>query len=310
MLGPGGWTWVDRSGKPLGEAQQLGAAPELSPDGRWLTFQRNNEVSIDIWLMEVARGSPTKFTLDDATDGRPIWSPDSREIVFASDRNKEILNLYRKGLDNTGAEELLFESAEDKLPLDWCQCPGGEFILFQTSNPQTGDDLFAVSSAGDNKVTVANTRHSESDGRFSPNGRWVAYQSTETGRPEIYLQPFPGPGRKERVSKDGGVWVRWRRDGKELFYSTLDGKMMAVPVALSSNGHDIRPGEATPLFVGPYSNLGVLALRNQEYVVSLDGRSFLVPVLRELPAPEPIRVILNWRRPGRNQRFVDRWTFW
>ena len=305
-----GWTWVDRSGKSLGEVPQVGAAPELSPNDRWLAFQRNTDVSINIWLMEVARGSPQRFTLDDATEFRPIWSPESRHIAFASGRHTKIINLYRRRVD-TGAEELLFESAENKFPLDWCRCPGDEFVLFQTSSPQTGDDLFAVSTAEDNKViTVANTRHSESDGRFSPNGRWVAYQSTETGRPEIYLQPFPGPGRPVPVSKDGGVWVRWRGDGRELFYSALDGKMMAVPVALSSNGRDIELGEATQLFPGPYSNLGVLTQRNQEYVVSSDGKRFLVPVLRELPASEPIRVILNWRRPGWSQRFVDRWTFW
>jgi Tol biopolymer transport system component/tRNA A-37 threonylcarbamoyl transferase component Bud32 len=291
-----GWTWVDRSGTPAGEAQPLGAAPELSPDDRWLAFQRTGEFNVDVWLMEVARGVPTRFVSHDANDGQPIWSPDGRDIVFSSSR-KGILNLYRKPVDR-GNEEVLFESAEDKFALDWCRCPSGEFILFRTSgNPQTGNDLFAVSTAADhNKVTVANTRFTESDGRFSPDGRWVAYASNETSRSEIYLQPFPGPGRKRQISKDGGLSVRWRRDGTELFVLTLDGKMIAVPVTLSSNGQDFGLGEATTLFERPLPTRLNLE-RNKEFVVSSNGHRFLMPVPRELLPTEPIRVILHWRLP-------------
>jgi eukaryotic-like serine/threonine-protein kinase len=295
--GGGQWTWIDRSGKSAGEMLQLGAAPELSPDGRWLAFQRTGE-NVDVWLMELARGIATRFTSHDALDGLPIWSPDGSHIVFASNR-KTKLDLYRKRADSTDTEEVLFESAENKFPLDWCRCPSGEFILFRSSdNPQTSDDLFAVSTIRDhNKVTVANTPHTESSGRFSPDGRWVAYQSTETGRPEIYLQAFPGPGRKLPISTGGGVRMRWRRDGKELFYLALNGTMMTVPVILSANSQDIDVGRPTALFDIPSTSPSSFDQPAPEYVVSLDGQRFLIRAPRELPPPEPIKVILHWKPP-------------
>ena len=132
----------------------------------------------------------------------------------------------------------------------------------------------------------------ERQGQFSPDGKWIAYQSNESGRFEIYVQPFPGPEGKSLISTNGGGQVRWRRDGKELFYIALDGRLMAVPVQPASSGQAVDSGTPVPLFATP---VGGAPQVRQQYIVSSDGQRFLMKTVTEEAGPSPITVILNWR---------------
>jgi hypothetical protein len=145
-----------------------------------------------------------------------------------------------------------------------------------------------------NPFPVVQTAFEERDGQFSPDGKWIAYQSNESGRSEIVVQPFPGPGDKLQISTNGGAQVRWRHDGKELFYIALDGQLMAVPIQIAASGRSIEASSPVSLFATRVG--GALQGPNkQQYVVSLDGQRFLMNTLAEGDQPSPITVILNWK---------------
>ena len=151
---------------------------------------------------------------------------------------------------------------------------------------------------GDRKpFPVVQTNFDERDGQFSPDGKWIAYQSNESGRFEIYVQPFPGPGGKLQISTNGGAQVRWRRDGKELFYIALDDRLMAVPIRLASNGQTVEPGSPIPLFATRVGG-ALQTIFRQQYMVSPDGQRFLMNTITE-EAASPITVILNWKPPAK-----------
>ena len=138
------------------------------------------------------------------------------------------------------------------------------------------------------------TNFDERDGQFSPDGKWIAYQSNESGRFEIYVQPFPGPGGKVQVSTNGGAQVRWRRDGKELFYIALDDRLMAVPIRLATDGKTIETDAPVPLFVTHIGGACRSERHAPEYMVSPDGQRFLMNTITD-EAAAPITVILNWK---------------
>jgi hypothetical protein len=207
---------------------------------------------------------------------RPIWSPDGTQIVFASIA-KKVTDLFRKSLSG-GAAELLLETDGPKAATDWST--DGRFILYRSSDHGTGKtgwDIWAlpIDRAGrpSPQVQIVRTNFDEMDGQLSPDGKWIAYQSNETGRFEVYVQPFPGPGDRWPISRAGGAQVRWRRDGQELFYVALDDRLMAVPIQLASNGRAIEIGAPAPLFT---THIGgaVQGANMQQYMVSSDGRAF------------------------------------
>src|SRR5262249_3929106 len=147
---------------------------------------------------------------------------------------------------------------------------------------------------GDRKpFPVVQTEFEERDGQFSPDGKWIAYQSNESGRFEIYVQPFPGTGTKIQISTNGGGQVRWRRAGKELFYITLDDRLMAVPIGISSDNKTIDAGAPVPLFATHVGG-AVQGIYRPQYMLSPDGQRFLMSTVAE-EAPSPITVILNWK---------------
>jgi len=155
-------------------------------------------------------------------------------VVFQFNR-KGVFNLYSKLSSGAGADELLVESDQPKAPSDWS--PDGRFLLFRSIDPETSFDLWVLPVSGDKKpFPFLKTPFEERNGQFSPDGKWIAYQSNESGRFEIYAQPFPGPGRKFQISGNGGAQPRWNKNGKEIFYVSLDGKMMAASVKLSPDG--------------------------------------------------------------------------
>jgi Tol biopolymer transport system component len=286
--------WFDRSGKLIEAVSSLDSSsdldPALSPDGRRLAIGRTVNGNKDIWLLELGRGILSRFTFDPATEGRPVWSPDGNEIVFFSNR-KGAIDLYEKAASGTGNEELLLESSTTKVPLDWSA--DGRFLLYRNDDPQTGSDLWVLPLTGDRKpFPVVQTEFQDRDGQFSPDGKWIAYQSNESGRFEIYVQPFPGPGAKTQISSNGGIQVRWRQDGKELFYVSLADRLMAIPIKFSAGGKKFDADLPVPLFATHIGGAGQQS--RQQYIVSPDGQRFLMNTITN-DAPPPITLILNWR---------------
>jgi Tol biopolymer transport system component len=290
--------WFDRSGNEIGRVADPnpGGRPSLSPDERQVAvFRSADQFSPPaIWLIDLNRDFMSPFTFNGSINLDPIWSPDGREIVFGS--GKPGRGLYRKRVDGSGSEELLVTTPG--LPSDWSRAG---FLLYTTFfDPKTASDMWALPLNGDRKpFPVVQTIYEEKDPQFSPDGRWVAYQSNETGRFEIYLQPFPGPGRREPISTNGGAQVRWRRDGRELFYIALDGRLMSVPIRPAPDAQTVHIGAAVPLFATHVGG-AVQGADRQQYVVSPDGQRFLMSVVPEDANPAPISVILNWqpRPPG------------
>ena len=173
---------------------------------------------------------------------------------------------------------------------DWS--PGDRILLYQR-----GDDIWALPMLGSERkpFPVIQTEFDEQEGMFSPDGRWMAYVSNSSGGFEVYVRPFPGPGQTVRVSTRGGAQVRWRADGRELFYVALDGTLMAVPIELSANGLTLTPGIPVPLFttrIGRVINAGGTG---PNYVVSGDGQRFLMSIIAQETSATPIRLFVNWK---------------
>jgi Tol biopolymer transport system component len=233
--------WVDRAGiargtEGLPDENGL-SSPELAPDGRRVAVQRTEQGSQDIWLMEVGRGVASRFTFGPSNDVFPLWSPDGRRVMFSSTRNGSF-DLFEKLASGVGDEQSLLVSAEPKMPLAWS--PDGRVLLYAIQHPKTGTDLWALPLAGERKpFPVVQTPFDEEAGQFSPDGRWVAYQSNASRRVEIYVQPFPGLGGTWQVSTTDAS-QRWRPDGKELFYIAPDARLMVSrypPTTVTTGQH-------------------------------------------------------------------------
>jgi serine/threonine protein kinase len=292
--------WFDRSGKKMGmEAPTPLMNMVISPDGRRVAMNDTVNQNQDVYIHEIGSSGPsTRLTFHPGNDLSPVWSPDGRQIAFASGQGaKEGLDLYRKAATGAGNDEQLLEIENVNLtPMDWS--PDGRFLLFRQNDPKTGFDLWALPSDGDRKpFPVIRGEADEQEGQFSPDGKWIAYQSNESGRFEIYVQPFGALGKvngKWQISTDGGAQVRWRPDGKELFFIALDGQLMAVPIRVVSDGHAIERGSPVALFSarvwgGPVPSV----VFRQQYAVSRDGQRFLVNTITE-EVTSPITAILNW----------------
>ena len=290
------FVWFDRSGKEvgrLGNPDTFGPAyPSSSPDTRVLAVQRTYGGNTDIWVVDLDRDTPIRFTTDPEANIAPIWSPKGDRIVFSTLRNG-VFNLYLKPVNGTTSEELL-ATGQSKQATDWSR--DGRFLLFRSNDPQSQWDIWAMPLTGGRKpFEVVKTRFEERDAQFSPDGQWIAYQSDESGRFEIYVQPFERSGPRIRISAKGGVQARWRRDGKELFYLSLDGDFVAVPVTFSADGQTLETRTGMTLFharVGAVQDIGL-----PHYIVSPDGQRFLLDTVVE-EASAPITVILNWHPPA------------
>ena len=280
--------------------------PALSPDGRRLALTRtDSNGKTGIWMLDLARGVLNRFTFDMSTDVAPVWSHDGRSILFSSNRNG-VFDLYQKSATGAGSEELVLATPQDKSASDWSA--DGRFALYRSpGGAATGFDIWALPMSGANAspegrshqeitgerkpIPVVQTKSEERDGQFSPDGNWIAYQSNESGRMEIVVQSFPGPGGKLLVSTNGGAQVRWKSDGKELFYIALDGQLMSVPIR-STNSQTIEAGTPVALFT---TNIGGAVQRSPHYVVSADGKRFLMDPIVTETGNSPITVILNWK---------------
>jgi len=289
--------WFDRNGKPLGVAGEPDvnspSYPELSPDGRRVALTRVVQGNMDIFLMDLLRGGGlTRLTFDPASDTNSVWSPDGMHVAFTSNRNGTF-NMYMKASSGVGADELLFEGPNITVPQDWSK--DGRFLLYYEVNSKTGRDLWAMRMDGKERKTipVTKTPFDENIAQFSPDGRWVAYQTSESGRFEIRVQTFPEPTGKWQISSGGGVQPRWRADGKELYFIAPDGKLMAAPVMISNSAFE--PGTPVALFQTRIVMVGAGGtLIHPQYTVSADGR-FLINQPVEESTATPITLILNWK---------------
>ena len=284
-------TWFDRGGKVLGTLgmpnQNNPNNPEVSPDGRRVALDSWILGKADVWIVDADR--TTRFTSAQEDNEWAIWSPDGRQIVFDSSRRGPP-DLYLKPSNGATAEELLLETPQTKGANDWSS--DGKFILYSSLDPKTGQDLWVLPMTGERKPQIfLKTVFDERNGQFSPDRRWIAYESNESGQSEVYVRPFPGPGGQWQISAGGGVQPRWKSDGRELYYIALNGKLMAAPIALQADA--VEPG--TPLALFP--TRGVVTTARQQYDVAPDGR-FLFNVEPE-DATQSITLLLNWKPAGK-----------
>jgi len=294
--GPQQLIWFDRSGRQIenaGDPVHSGRAnPAMSPDRRYVALWSDASGNPDVWSFDLRRRAFSRLTTDASTDNNPIWSPDGSRIVFTSDR-KGLLDLYEMSATGGGSEKPLLATGQVLSPSDFS--PDGQFLLYSSNDPTMRADIWALPMRGGGKpFPVVQTSAEERNAQFSPDGKWVAYQSDVSGRTEVYLQPFPGPGGRSPMSTNGGVQVRWRSDGKELFYVALDGRLMAVPIPLSADGHTVEAGVPAALFLTRVFAIQGINIR-QQYMPSANGQRFLVDSVPEDPAQPPITVILNWK---------------
>lgn len=291
---PSRLAWLGRSGKLLGPIVGEGyyTDVDLSRDDRWaaVTISGESIRSGDIWLVDLVRGLPSRFTFDEAGETTAIWSPDGNRVVFNS-APKGRLDLFEKAASDTGQAQALVVDGRDKYPFSWSD--DGRFILYGAVGGSSGQDLWVLPLDGNRKpFTFAPTSFNESEGNFSPDTRWIAYVSNESGRQEVYVAPFPGPGRKWPISTAGAAgYPRWRSDGRELYYIAGDRQLMAVPMNIT--GAELEVGAAKPLFEIP-PLIRRVAVR-YPYDVSTDGTRFLVnQSLQGVEADSPLTLVVNW----------------
>ena len=288
-------TWFDRQGKVTGTFGEPGQdrGLRLSPDamhaaGRDAAPTANG----DIWLLDFARGVRTRLTFRQSRGSYPVWSPDGARIVFAAG-STPMDTLYEKAASGAGEEkELLKTPGEAKFPTSWSR--DGRFLLYYTTGtPKTGADIWVLSLEGSPKPTLLlGTPFQEGYPSFSPDGRWIAYLSNESGRNEIYVRPFAASGPslgdgKWQVSKDGAAGLpKWRGDGKEILFMGPNGAMMAVDV--NGSGPAFQMGTPKQLFA---------VQAGTGWDVTADGARFLITVEpgQSQNTQTPITVVLNWQ---------------
>ena len=287
--------WFDRTGKRIGVASEPGGynTLSLSPDGTRVAFQRAHAQGggSDIWVQELSRGASTRLTADAARDWLPVWSPDSSQIVFGSQRDG-IDNLYQKPANGAGDETPVLKTEANKLPQDWSR--DGRYLVYSTNDRKNLFDLWVLPLQGERKPKLfVGTQFRESQARFSPDGRFIAYTSDSTGRYEIYVRPFSPDGNVAGlwpISKDGGTQPAWRRDGKELFFISADSKMVAVPVTTTPT---FKAGIPEALLTAPIFGGG--AVGNVKRWDTLDGKRFLINSVTTETGSAPISIVLNWQ---------------
>ena len=289
-------TWFDRSGNVLGTVvgSEPFGQPSLSPDEKTIAVERVDPVTQeqDIWLIDTTRNLPSRFTSHpNNITFMPVWSPDGARIVFASTRGTPP-NLYQKMSTAPGDDELILRSTLNNQPTDWSR--DGQFIVYASLDPKTQWDLWFLPMLGARAerkpLPFLQTEFNEHLGRLSPDGRWLAYVSDESGTNDVYVATFPTRALKTRISLNGGNEPRWDGQGRELFYLAPDGRLMAAAVNL---GTRVQIGSMTTLFkihTGPIRNSGF----DVNYTVTGDGQRFLISTATESAGSASTTIVLNW----------------
>jgi Tol biopolymer transport system component len=260
-------------------------APALSPDGSTIALRRTQDGNNDIWLLDVADGALKRVTSDKSNDGFPVWSADGRTIYFASNR-KGPFDLYQKPVVGSAKEKTIVSLLGQRLPKE--VSPDGRSLLYTARGSILGLELNGKSR----EFEVIMGPGLKDFPQFSPDGRLIAYQSNESGRFEIYIQQYPS-GTRGPITSGGGAHVRWRPDGKELFYIAPNGMLMAVPVNPTGPGQELRFGAPAALFAPPMVGNIITSAYGQQYAVSRDGQRFLVASATKA---DSLTVIQNWRK--------------
>ena len=285
--------WFDRSGKMT---ETVGApdtsvltGTEVSPDGRRVAVNRMLNGNLDIWLIDVHKGALSRISFAPTLDAWPHWTADGNRLVFSANVTGAY-NLYERLASSAGEPRLLFDSDQAKIPLD--VSPDGKLLAFASLDSSTGFDLWTISLVGPASPKILlKTPFQESGAQFDPVGRWLAYHSNESGRYEVYVQSLDGAPGRIQVSSAGGAQARWRRDGKEIFFVSLDGYITAAPVSRSRSG-GLEIGAPAPLFPVEITGGPVLLNNTAHYWPTPDGQRFLVNVSID-PTP-PITLLYNW----------------
>ena len=281
-------TWLDRAGRPAGTVGAPGrlATPRISKDGRRVAVRILDPQSVgDIWIYDLERNTQARFTFDPSDDFGPLWSHDDSRVVFSAAR-KSPGDIYLRDAAGTAKEEPLLSSKAFKMALDWS--PDGRVLLFQADDPRmpTQMDLWTYSAADGKATPFLQSASNEILGRFSPDGRWIAYVSNESGKEEVYVVPFPGPGGKWQISTAGGRAPLWTRGGREIVYQAPGDEIMAVEV------------QAAPTFqAGIPKVLFKTHLRpppGAQFDVTPDGERFLVNLRPADETSDPVTLVQNW----------------
>lgn len=280
--------WLDRNGRQTAE---LSAPSDISHI--WISpdeTQVATDSAGDVWFLDVSRGVQSRVTLTDSIENQPVWSHDGKHVVFASNRDDGVFKLYRKPSSGLGEDELLLKDNVNLAPSDVSL--DGKFLLFQKSTSQTNTDLYALPLAGGPPIPVAATPFDEIQGRFSPDGRWIAFVTNESGQNQVNVRSFPSNDRKVQISANGGVQPTWRRDGKELYFVARSGTLMVTPIT-SLDRREV--GLPSPLFDLPLVPAMVqpLPIQMSNYAPNSDGNRFLA-ILQNSRQEDPITVLQNW----------------
>jgi len=289
--------WYDAAGKQ-GEPVLPETAdyyqPALSPDASKLAFVLENNGVGDIWVLDLARRTRTRITFGPQYSDWPIWWPDGKSIVFGYGATAAGGTLYRQNADGTGSKEKLLE-IPGITEIPFSVSPDGQYIAYMRSDPKsnTSYDIWALpmfpDKSGDQKsFPVVATNFADVAPSFSPDGKWLAYANNETGRFEVYIQPFPSGGGRWQVSTAGGSRPNWRKDGKELFFFSTDQQMMAVDV--SQKGASLQLGAPHALFKAT-----TVSGPSGPYTVSADGKKFVMNTVLPQSITEPLTLIINWQ---------------
>ena len=288
-------TWVDRNGKAIGVVGTAasGNSLRLSADGRFAALPESSAgASSDIWIHDLTRNLRTRLTTDARVDIAPVWAPDGSRVAFQSIRDGQRSSILEKAANGATAERVLLAEQDMFLrPLDW-SADGRLLVFLRADSGTNNSDLWVLPLDGTGKASpYLATPFSETSAALSPDGRWLAYASNESGSFQIVVQSFPDPSLgKSQISIEGGAFPRWRRDGRELFYLTPDGRIVGVPVSLRGK---FEAGMPATLFQTTLVGTGQIAAL-APYDVAADGSRFLLAMPANQGFSAPLTVVLNW----------------
>ena len=296
-------TWFDSRGNNLGTLGEptLVQWSAISPDANTVAMDRRDggNDNFDIWTYSLVRGTASRFTFNSAPSNFPLWSPDGGYVAFAQTQKDGSSDIYKKTSNGSGADEVLDKDSRFKIPYDWSR--DGQYIIEGVLDPRTKFDIWVLplssqGASGERKAfPYLQTEFDEKNARLSPDGRWLAYSSDETGNDEIYVQTFPKHGGKWQVSTNGGTLPVWSHDGKHLFFIDGKGRMTSVDVKnVDAKNPQFEAGVPVSLFD---VRLGILG--ESRFDVSKDGR-FLIPIQVSQTESSPITVLVNWESALKN----------
>jgi serine/threonine protein kinase/Tol biopolymer transport system component len=286
------FAWFDRSGRVLahvGKPARYSAAPQLARDGRRLAITQGAPGSEQIWLLDTTSETSTRITFGSGRQTSPVWSADGTRVAFQS-RTNATSGLYLKNADGTDAEEPLYESDRIVSLSDWS--PDGRYLVYTARGKASLSDIWLLPLFGDRRpVPFLQTAFNKTQAQVSPDSRWIAYTSYESGRDEVYVESFPSPGNKRQVSAGGGVQPRWGDQERELFYVSSDQRLMSVAVQTGTAFQSGAPAALFKLRLIPQGSqsIGLATL----YDVSPDSQRFLTVIPPDEPVA-PMTVVLNW----------------